>query len=137
MNRTGRLSVSGYKDCGRGAGFRRVLLILGTALGLCLFSLPTTAATGKIVFSSQRGDGVYRLYTMDPDGANVTRITDGPADYLPRLSADGSKVVFDRVVGGSEQVYTVNTDGTNLTQLTYTAANNYHASWFPDGNWSP
>ena len=35
--------------------------------------------TSRIAFASDR-DGNFEIYVMDADGANVTRLTDNPAD---------------------------------------------------------
>ena len=50
--------------------------------------------SSKMAFTSRR-DGNVEIYAMDADGANVTRLTDNPADDVgPQWSPDGSKIVF-------------------------------------------
>jgi TolB protein len=58
------------------------------------------------------------IRTMDPDGTNVSTVTEGSA---PSWSPDGLRIVFQ---GGHRRsdVYVVDADGTDGTQLTETAA---------------
>lgn len=90
--------------CGRGTnavvGLR---WLVGVALaGALLVSVGTSAqasfpgANGKIAFSSAR-DGNYEIYSMDPDGGGVTRLTENlQGDFEPAFSADGLSLAFTR-----------------------------------------
>jgi hypothetical protein len=64
---------------------------------------------------------------------NVKAIVDTPdADNLfPRVSPDGSKVVFASNHGGQVDLYTVNIDGSGLQRLTNDVADDGAASWSP------
>ncbi len=99
---------------------------------LCLLLLLlATAASAKIVFSSER-DGVKSIYLMDDDGSNQTLLTESeklkPA--LPCWSPDGQQILFRRLIRDtfredgvwraieSDVFFLMNTDGTNVRQLT-------------------
>ncbi|MFI9402720.1 hypothetical protein [Nocardia sp. NPDC052316] len=56
--------------------------------------------------------GGAAISTMDPDGGNVRRLTDG--GYHPKFSPDGARIAFAR--GGA--IYAINADGGDLKQLT-------------------
>ncbi len=85
----------------------------------------------RIVFASDR-DGDWKttnfrqpsevhtqIYTMNADGAGVTRLTDSPTpDYAPHWSPDGLWISFTRIVEDTWQLYTMKSDGTELTHLT-------------------
>ena len=62
----------------------------------------------RIVFSS----GLH-LYTMRPDGTDITQLTFGPInDLYPSFSPDGQKIVFARNTSGTMGLWTMNADGT-------------------------
>ena len=93
--------------------------------------------TGTIVWSSSRL-GNHRLFTMKTDGSDVKPITQGDnADWFPRFSPDGSKILFCRSKSGwvSERdannsdkwdIFTVSPDGSDLVKVVE------NASW---GTW--
>ena len=60
-------------------------------------------------------------------------------DYDPRLSPDGSKLVFERLLNdssihGNYDIFIVNSDGTGETRLTYTGYSQGLASWSHSGD---
>jgi len=91
-----------------------------------------------------------RIWIMRDDGTEPMPITDPPnagqwgnanlpfGDYDPRLSPDGSKVVFERLWGDSTQhgnydLYVVNSDGTGEVRLTETGYSQGLAAWSHSG----
>ena len=86
----------------------------------------TTAAVpgGKIAFCRQAaaGSSVWSIWTMDKAGGNQTAVlSSGLQDRMPRISRDGTKIVFDRITSSmplSGDVYVMNADGTGVTNLT-------------------
>lgn len=79
--------------------------VLVVALGLVVVLSPTGASAqlkdnGRIAFASDREDGDPEVYTMNPDGTEVTRLTfntggEGPLlDFWPSWSSDGAKIVY-------------------------------------------
>ena len=54
----------------------------------------------KVAFDSNRNDSRFELYTMDPDGTNVTRLTnDASAKQNAAFSPDGTKIAFGNGAG--------------------------------------
>lgn len=65
-------------------------------------------ANGKIAFMSMR-DGNAEIYKMNPDGSNLTNLTEnGAIDIEPAVSPDGKKIAFTSNRSGNFEVYTMN-----------------------------
>lgn len=100
-------------------------------------SASAAVANGKIAFVSDR-DGNAEIYTMNPDGSDLKRLTFDPgADSNPAWSPDGSRIVFVRFNGSpggtyDGEIYVMNADGSNQTRLT-TSRNDRYPAWSPDG----
>lgn len=95
-----------------------------------LSGLPASraAANGRIAFASDR-DGNYEIYTMNPDGSDVKRLTfDSAFDSNPIWSPDGSKILFVRDSG---IICVMNADGSNQISLTSFGGDS-SPSWSPD-----
>jgi len=104
----------------------------------------------RIIFESGRNvpnnakypQKYIELYTMNPDGSNVKRITNNLYwEHKPQVSPDGQKILLTihfspenvSETDPSWEIATMNMDGTNLTKLT---DNNYldtDARWNSDG----
>lgn len=73
------------------------------------------------------------LYVMDPDpdAANVTPLTDGPADNDdPDVSPSGRLIVFARGDGsGKSALHRIAIDGTDLGPLTSSQFSDYSPAW--------
>ncbi|MEM3501898.1 MAG: DUF5050 domain-containing protein [Candidatus Bathyarchaeia archaeon] len=97
---------------------------------------PASAAfpgvNGKIVFYSDR-DGYWRLYSINPDGSDLTQLTHGIMDGEPSWSPDGSRIVFTGWDDGDPEIYLIDQDGSNRLQLTFNSVWDGEASWSPDG----
>lgn len=62
----------------------------------------------------------YDIYTADPDGSDLIRLTDTPGyDAEATISTDGSKIVFTSVRDGDLEIYTMNADGSDVRRLTH------------------
>lgn len=100
----------------------------------------------QIVFTSQS-----KIWVMESDGSNARVITDPPranqwgranlpfGDYDPRLSPDGSKVVFSRMikddsVHGNYDLFIMDMDGSDLVNLTNTGYSQGLSSWSAKGD---
>jgi Tol biopolymer transport system component len=101
-------------------------------------SSATTAiyvADSRIVFDSNRA-GTYDVYSMNPDGSNVTVLSPSVAadDVTARLSLDGRKVAFASARDGNFDIFTMNVDGSNVVQLTKTTTSfNAWPAWSREG----
>jgi Tol biopolymer transport system component len=129
------------------------IAVVGSVVAMLLTGLasPAQAAfpgkNGRIAFSSDRESPFAAcslcrsIYTMNPDGTGVVRLTNGPAtninDQEPSWSPDGKRIAFaGRDVSGcgcGSFLYVMNADGSGLTQIPNTGFNAYGPSWSPDG----
>jgi Tol biopolymer transport system component len=124
---------------GRMRVFARVVVLLTVLLlapGIAHAAFP--GQNGKIAFSDTRDDPNpsscgsscnYEIYSINPDGTGVSRLTNDPAtDLFPVWSPDGSKIVFisTRVPAG---IYTMDANGSNVTFV----RTGFDPSWSPDG----
>src|ERR1700730_13064626 len=100
-------------------------------------------ANGRIAFVRAEGNAFSDIYTMNPDGSNVQRLTNNPAHYYfdPAWSPDGSKIAFVRFSGtynGSYytdivyEIFVMNADGSDQRRLTQSRSD-YSPAWSPDG----
>jgi len=87
----------------------------------------------KIAFMSSR-DTFPNIYVMDPNGANIIRLTHTPAkDAQPAWSPDGSKIAFVSDRDGNGEIYVMNADGTGQVNITNNPGEDYAPAWSPDG----
>src|SRR5437667_6655635 len=90
-------------------------------------------SNGKIAFVSDR-DGNNEIYTMNPDGTGVKRLTvNAASDLSPAWSPDGTKIAFSTNRDGNDEIYTINADGTGVTRLTSNTHSDLNPAWSPDG----
>jgi TolB protein len=96
---------------------------------------PTRASkgNGKIAFVSNR-DNVERIYTINPDGSDLTKLTDGPHQLQPAWSPDGTKIAFMDRLKGATALYLMNADGSSVRLLTSNIFHDVNVAWSPDGS---
>src|SRR2546425_746704 len=125
-----------------------VFVSLATACALLLAPSANAAfpgRNGKIAFASSRG-GNSDIYTMNPDGTDVTQLTTDPGDDSePAWSPDGTKIAFstsrdldpaclqDPNGFCNYEIYVMNADGSNQTRLTHESLPDVAPAWSPDG----
>ncbi len=88
----------------------------------------------RLVWVSTR-DGNPELYLRDSANPNPLRLTSNPAvDEQPRLSRDGTQVVFVSNRAGNREIYRQEAKaGLSPARLTTNAAADYDPDWSPDG----
>jgi TolB protein len=108
---------------------------------------PEFELVSTIAFTSARDDPTNpfpvvvagEVYLMDPDGTNLRRLTENMVgDFMPSLSPDGKKIVFDSTrlrlpaePRNTSDLYLMNTDGTEQTWLIRGSS----ATWSPDSKY--
>jgi Tol biopolymer transport system component len=76
----------------------------------------------------------YDIYTANPDGTGLTRLTNyGVYTAEGTLSPDGKTIVFTSLKDGDLDIYTMNVDGTNIKQLTNIPGYDGGPFWSHDG----
>jgi len=92
-----------------------------------------------------------QIWIMDDDGTNARQVTNPPrvgewgnavlpfGDYDPKLSPDGTTIVFERMVDdktrhGNYNIYTIREDGSQETALTDTGYTQGIANWSHSGD---
>jgi Tol biopolymer transport system component len=92
-----------------------------------------------------------RIWIMGDDGQGAGKLTDPPragewgkanlpfGDYDPRISPDGSRIVFERLVAddspnGNYDLYAMAADGSGVTALTNNGYSQGLAAWSPSGS---
>ena len=99
--------------------------------------LPSNLA-GLIVFISDHEVTNGEIYSFDPLGGRVNRVTILPNLYKENvsLSHDRTRVAFHGTINkddfSSYEIYSVDIDGTNLIRLTNNTVLDGHPGWSPD-----
>jgi len=92
-----------------------------------------------------------QIWIMGDDGSGAKKLTDPPragewgkanlpfGDYDPRISPDGSRIVFERLVAddsphGNYDLYAMAADGSGVTALTSNGYSQGLAAWSPSGS---
>ena len=120
----------------------KLFMVVAAALALCLLVLvaagPAEAAfpgkNGKIFFQSYR-DGNPHIYSINPNGTGLSRLTFTSANTDPAVSPDGTKIAFisGSTTNTSYEVFVMNADGSGRRQVTNTSVAEQEPAWSSDG----
>ncbi len=92
----------------------------------------------KIVFVSDRSEGVLELWICDNEGQHsrqLTSVSGATTDGSPRWSPDGRFIAFDSWVKGVANIWVVNAEGGSPRRITEEAGDGFLPSWSKDGHW--
>jgi Tol biopolymer transport system component len=84
----------------------------------------------KIAFTSTR-DGLFKVYVMNADGTDQTRISGTTNDGGPAWSPDGTRIAFQSARDGHNQIVSMNVDGSGESRLTNSGATDQEPDWGP------
>ena len=106
-----------------------------------------SSSEGLLAFTAAIENGSLDIYTMRPDGSELTNLTNNPAHEMnPYWSPDGERIAFESDLYGFTHIFIMNADGSSVFQVTHGEAqyqfpNSY--PWSPDGSrllyteWTP
>jgi hypothetical protein len=76
----------------------------------------------------------YDIFTADPDGSNLQRLTDTPGyDAEATITRDGKWIVFTSARDGDLEIYKMRADGSDVTRLTNEPGYDGGPFWSYDG----
>jgi len=114
----------------------------GSGSGATAGNVTSPVLTGRIVYIDRSTTpGLPHIYTIAPDGSQRKMVTVPPpfaegengGDHHPKLSPDGTKILFDHAY---HRIMIVNFDGTGLRELalgcTRQCLDDEHPAWSPD-----
>lgn len=99
-------------------------------------------ANDRIYFASNRTGGYFRIYSMQPNGSDVSEVVAAANNHVlaPSVSPDGSRIAYMRasvlepLCQWNWDVWVVNSDGRNPQRLTNHLAADLYPVWTPDGS---
>lgn len=90
---------------------------------------PSWSSLDRIAFSSYE-QGRNNIYTMDPDGRNLRKLTEDQGDSEePCWSPDGRYIVFSSNRTGEYHLYIMNANGQNQRRITFLKGAQTSPSW--------
>lgn len=100
-------------------------------------SQPSWSPDGKqIAFIVHKG-GNSNIYTMNPDGTDITPVTQASdgliQNFAPGWSPDGKRIAFSSFRDGQRDIWLIRADGKDERPLVTGSADDNSPSWFPDG----
>ena len=85
----------------------------------------------RIYFASSRS-GDFEIYSSNPDGTALRRLTRSPAIDVSPTCGPGGKIAFVSDRHGSPQIFTMKNDGTNVQRATFRGNHNQTPAWCQD-----
>jgi len=99
-------------------------------------SLPAWSPKGDIIAFEAFAGGRYHIWTIRPDGTELTQRTFGHGDDRePAWSPDGTQLAFasDRAAEGSFDIWQLGLADSRVVRRTTARSEEYEPSWSPDG----
>ncbi len=131
--------------------YARRLVVAASLAVLVIASVagPTSATfpgrNGRLVFMRPDDNGVFQIWTANPDLTHQVQLTQGLDwdGWMPSWSPDGTRIAFSSHHDDPdptdqteiEDVYTMRADGTDIRKLTDSRGFSGMPSWSPDGRW--
>jgi TolB protein len=92
---------------------------------------PSWSRLNRIAFCGL-SDGRFNIFTMDPDGRNLRKLTDGQGNNEdPCWSPDGRYIVFSSSREGGYHLYIMTASGQNQRRVTFLKGEETSPSWSP------
>jgi len=92
---------------------------------------PSWSKLNRIVFCGSY-EGRFDIFTVDPDGRNLRKLTDGQGDNEePCWSPDGRYILFSSNREGGYHLYIMNANGQNQRRITFMKGQQTSPSWSP------
>ena len=94
----------------------------------------------SVIYSSQLVDNDRDIYTVEPDGSRLKRLTaNDVSEYAPAYSPDGRWIAFVRELHYgreevNEELFVMRADGSHVRRLTYWRSEDLDPAWSPDGS---
>jgi dipeptidyl aminopeptidase/acylaminoacyl peptidase len=109
-----------------------------TTAAVCGNGMPMTgtsaAASGRIVFDSDRANFNRDIYMINADGSNLTRLTsDSTIEKEPSVSTDGRFMTFTSDRSGTMQIYLMDLSSRTVTPVTNQVGGADESSFSHDG----
>ncbi|HMI89994.1 MAG TPA: hypothetical protein VK509_01465 [Polyangiales bacterium] len=86
---------------------------------------------GRVVFSSTR-DGNSELYSSNPDGGDVRRLTNNPAIDVSPACGPAGQIAFVSTRHGAPQIFLMSSGGGEPKRITYKGSHNQTPAFCPD-----
>lgn len=111
----------------------RAVVTAGVLLAAVSTGVPAAQATypgqnGRLAFVKN-----FDIYTIQPDGSGLRRLTRTGDNADPAWNAAGTKLAFDSGRAGNEDVYVMDADGSHVVQVTRRFSREVLPYWSPDG----
>jgi TolB protein len=94
-------------------------------------NMGASACNGRIYFTSSR-DGNSEIYSAQPDGSGVRRLTRHPAIDVSPKCGPGGQIAFVSNRHGGPQIFVMGGDGSGVRRVTFKGNHNQTPAWCPD-----
>jgi hypothetical protein len=93
------------------------------------------SSNGLLYFYSNRDNSPGEIYSMNPDGSGILRLTNNQFyDRNPSVSPNGTKMAISTNRDGNYEIYIMDTDGLNPLNISNSSGTmDIQPSWSPDG----